>query len=193
MMHARFLFASVLLIASTAFADGVTGTISRNVFQQLYLVAQDGVQYKVSSRATDVLKTLNRLENGDSVVATGRMDRVNFNVDIESIDFVGLRKIIGLWNTMNAKGMMQFKSYSDVNVYSYALQNSGGSSVVRSHKNFKYTVSPANNGDWVMFLSDDSSTQMGFLNIRDSEATISLLNSQTGDVSSVIRLRKIGN
>lgn len=186
-----FLTLSLLLMPFIGRADGVEGTINRDILH-MTLRAADGQQYRLTTRSTETQRTLNRLENGDSIVASGRLDSVNLIADLESIDFVGLRRIIGTWNTMNTKGLMQFRTYSDVNIYSYALQSEGGG-VVRNHKNLKYTVSPSAKGDWVLFLSDETSTQMGFLNLKESDATISLLNSQTGDVANVIRLRKIGN
>lgn len=175
------------LIAS---ADAISGVILRGPLS-LSLKDEFGASYKIISRSTDVQRTLKRLETGDSIVSSGRLDTVNKVAEIEAIDFVGLGRIIGLWNTQGAKSMMQFRSFSDVNVYSFVLQ-SNGNNVVRNRKNFKYTLSPANDSEWVMFLSDDQSTQMGFLKLGETDATLSLLNSQTGEVQNVLQMRKVG-
>lgn len=188
---ATFIVGFILaLMAVPASADSLSGTISVSGLRILFVPDSASTPFTVQAPSAGTAAILGRLSDGDSIIATGTLDARNNIASIESVDFVGLRKVIGRWHIRDAKGLMRFNTYQDVDVFSIALAN-GNSSIV-AQKSLKYTVSPANNGDWIMFLSDDRSTQMGSFTLTDSLATLKLFNARTGDVSQVIRLQKVG-
>lgn len=187
----HLLFSLLLLLAPLAQA-GVTvaGTIGR-IGPQVTLRIETRV-LRVSTQSRDVQKILNRLEEGDSIVATGDTKTDLGLIDIQSIDFVGLRKMLGVWNSTNARGILEFKTYSEMKVYSVGAPVAGPAAGLPRTRSFKYTLSPTGNDDWVLFMSDDSATKMGFLRLQQNDATISMLDSSTGDISQVLRLQKVG-
>lgn len=178
-------FLSTTALASQSFS----GTMTR-IGDQLFLTATTNPVHMVraTSDREDVNNTLKRLGNGDSIVGTATFDSSGRWVKIESIDFVGLRRLIGLWNTTNTTGLMNFRSYQDLNVI--MLAQGEGPGLVTTKKEFKYTVTPATGDDWVLFLSDARETQMGLMDLKDGAARITLLNPQTGDVAHIIELQK---
>jgi hypothetical protein len=187
-----FFFALILTssgLFSVAHAESIGGSIHR--FGGQFLVSlsnENGRLFRISSPRSDTTEAIKKLEQGDYIMASAFVDRDAGSISVDSIDFVGLRRIIGMWNTSDAKGMMTFRNYWDLNVDALVLQESGPR-VAR--RNFKYTVTPSEAGNWVMFLSDDKETQMALLEVSKSTATIRLLNSQNGSVQQVIQLQKL--
>lgn len=181
----------VSFLATTALASQSFGGTMTRIGDQLFLTTTTNPVHMVraTSDREDVNNTLKRLGNGDSIVGTATFDGSGRWVKIESIDFVGLRRLIGLWNTTNTTGLMNFRSYQDLNVIMLGPQGDGPG-LVTTKKEFKYTITPAIGDDWVLFLSDDRETQMGLMDLKDGSARITLLNPQTGNVAHVIELQK---
>lgn len=177
-------FLSTTALASQSFR----GTMTR-IGDQLFLTTSTNSMARVTSSLEDVNKTLRRLGNGDSISGTATFDSSGRWASIEAIDFVGLRRLIGIWNATNASSFMNFRSYQDLNVVLLGPQ-ADGPGIVTTQKEFKYTVTPATGDDWVLFLSDAQQTQMGLMDLRENSATIQLLNPQTGSVSNVIELQR---
>lgn len=187
-----FLLATfVSLLSLPASADSLSGLISSNGTNLVFIPDSNRVPFVVQTMSMAAASTLTRLSDGDLIIANGSLDTQRGVALIESVDFVGLKQIIGRWYTRDSKGIMRFNTYQDVDVISLVLAS--GSATVVAQKSLKYTVSPSNGGDWIMFLSDERSTQMGSFYIKDNVATLKLFNTQTGDVSQVIRLQKVGN
>lgn len=174
--------------SSAAPTMSISGPLVR-LGDQLFL-QHDNRLFRVTSTRTDARLTLSRLTNGDEITAHAEIDSEKAVMNIESIDFVGLKKIIGLWNTQGSSGLMNFRNYSDLNVYSLAQQNGGGG-LTTTQKKFKYTVTPAAGPQWVLFLSDEMRTQMGTLDLTDGMATIQLFDGQTGAVTQTLKLHRM--
>lgn len=187
---ALFILAFFTSVAAWA-AQPISGFVHRfggEVF--ITLDSNTGALYRLQSSRQETVATLRRLTNGDFIMATAKTDRTNVTVDIDTIDFVGLRKIIGYWNMPRRSQVMNFRSYSDLNIYDIIVQfQDGGLRPLR--KELKYTVIPGQGSEWVMFISDDQETQMAYLNLTESEAVLRLVNSRTGDVTSTLQLRKL--
>lgn len=190
----RFVFLCFLIVSMglEAFAqEQVSGFIHRFGTDVLISLSNNNSRlYRLSSSHSESQRIIRRLEEGDFVMGTGEVNSTNGIVSLDGVDFVGLRRIIGLWNTVNSKGLVNFRSYSDMNVYSLILQ-SDGLSQVSARKNFKYTVTPGTNSDWVVFMSDEKETQMGYLKVENQKATLQLMNPKTGDISTTLELQKL--
>lgn len=189
-----FSFYCIWASSSVASAEAIHGTLFRTGTQALVrLIGEPSSSryYRLLPQTNEAAVVLARLETGDTLVGNADIDPQKMTISLETVDFVGLRKIIGFWNTAT-KGVMNFRSYSEVSTYALPWASTS-SSVISTQKQFKYTVTPAAGSDWVMFLSDNRETQMAFLDLKETEATIRILDSKTGDVSSVLRLQKISH
>lgn len=186
-------FIVVCFLSLSAGADGqVSGFIHRFGGEVLMtLNSTTGAYYRLQSQDSDSLKTLAKLNPGDFVMMTGKISYAQGMVDVNTIDFVGLRQIIGFWSTRSRGRVMNFRSYSDLSIHDMILQTNDDDGPKSSRKQMKYTVVPAEGKDWVMFLSDERETQMGYLNLSASEATIRLVHSSTGETTNVLQLQKI--
>lgn len=167
-------------------AETVSGVLLRNGDGlSIRLNTEEGRTYRLISNRSDVQKVLARLNTDDAVVGSADVDGTRGVVQLSTLDFVGLRKIIGYWSSVS-NSVVNFKSYSDMNVYSVA--NTGGG---RISKQFKYTLAPSNGNDWAFFLADANKTQVGLLDLRDQQAVLRLFDPDTGDVTQVLRLQKL--
>lgn len=154
------------------------------------LDSNTGAYYRMKSDRDETVKTLEKLNTGDFIMMTATIDTADGSVQVDTIDFVGLRRIIGFWATPNGNRLMNFKSYSELSIHDLIIQsNSDRQRAAR--RQMKYTVVPAQGQDWVMFLSDDHETQMGYLSLAGSLATLRLVHSRTGETTNVLQLQKI--
>lgn len=144
---------------------------------------ESSVVYTLSSPSTATLIYFGRLENGDFVSASGILDSEAKVAMIQSIDYVGLNKILGLW--YSKEKVFDFSSYTDLHLYSNAP----------SVKNvFRYSMAPSKGNDWTLFLSDTSNKRTLLATIRFSKsfATLKLIDSETGLISQSFRLYRRG-
>lgn len=179
----------VSLFSTTALASqSFSATVTR-IGDQLFLSNASNNMVRATSDSEEVNETLRRLANGDSIAGSAVFDSSGRWARIETIDFVGLRRLIGLWSALNTSSLMNFRNHSDLNVV-LLRQREDGPGLVTAQRNFKYTLTPALRDEWVLFLSDTSETQMGLMELKDGQATITLLNPQTGEVSNVLELRR---
>ena len=156
---------------------------------EISLTNTTGRLYQMRSKEEQTQLVLTRLGDGDFIMAAGLIDPDSGTVMIQSIDLVGLRDMIGLWNTQDSEGVVNFRNYSEMNI-THHLEGSTNE-VVRG-QNFKYSVVPSfTQNSWIMFLSDDKQTQMGLLDLKANRATIQLMNSETGNVSRILQLQKL--
>lgn len=192
-MRLSVLIFSILLGSLPCFAqEQVSGFVHRFGGELLItLNSNTGVYYRLQSSRTDTAKTLSKLATGDFVMATALVDSDLASIDVDTIDFVGLRKIIGFWNTSQRSRLMNFRSYSDLNIYDFILNNMGEDQPASSRTNLKYTVVPSQGSEWIMFVSDNRETQMAYLNLSSSRATLRFVNSRTGETTSTLQLHKI--
>ena len=167
-------------------ADTVSGVLIRNGDTlSIRLNSEEGRTYRLISNRNEVQRVLVRLNTDDAVVGSADVDAGRGLVQMQTLDFVGLRRLVGYWTSVS-NSVVNFKNYSDMNVYS--VGNAGGG---RISKQFKYTLAPSNGNDWAFFLADSSKTQVGLLDLRDQQATLRLFDPDTGDVTQVLRLQKL--
>lgn len=168
-------------------ADTVSGVLIRNGGDLSIRLSTDETRvYRLVSSKSEVQRVLVRLNTDDAVVGSADIDSVKNVAQLQTLDFVGLRRIIGYWSGASNNSVVNFKNYSDMNVYS--VGNGGGG---RISKQFKYTLAPSNGNDWAFFLADASKTQVGLLDLRDQQATLRLFDPDTGEVTQVLRLQKL--
>lgn len=138
----------------------------------------------VAAENPPMANVLSRLENLDFVRCSGHLEASRAFVN--SIDFVGLRRILGSWKAGNL--LFQFYSFSDLSIFSVT------SNPNLPHGNYKYAITPANTPqDWRIFFTDEKQVLVGSLNFSPgaTSAMIQLYDSSSGRVVQKIHLLKV--
>ncbi|MCX7977697.1 MAG: hypothetical protein N2578_01705 [Bdellovibrionaceae bacterium] len=162
----------------------VTGTIV-NLPTGKGIELPEGKQLVVRTENEDIRRQISYLEAGDVMAGTGRIEgRV---ITLEGLDFVGLRKVLGYWTANET--LVNFSSFSDVRVI--AFQKTPENSLRRIERRFKYSLSPGSGREWIIFVSDDQSTLLGSISVRQSSATVRFFNPETGELEDSFTLRRV--
>ncbi len=59
--------------------------------------------------------------------------------------------------------------------------------------NYRYSVTPSNGKEWVLFLSNDTGTTFATIAFVKDTATMKIFDSETGNLKKTLRLAKWGN
>ncbi len=144
--------------------------------------------YKINSPSDIVLDSLNRLENGDFIIGNGTLDTTNKKINIESIDYVGLRKLLGPWN--GAHGSMNFKDYSTMSFTPYLRDTKLVEKITGHQKEFRYSISPNDGNEWALFISDDKNTSFATVEFIKKRVLIKIFESESGKILRTFKLER---
>ena len=133
---------------------------------------------------TEVAAQLKNLKNSDIIRGVGTFIN-NDTLILDSIDFVGLKRLIGTWRS--AKTILDFKNFDDVTFYqlSTALAKS-----IRT--DYKYVVSPGGNSNWQMFFLDENDVTIANLVLPEgNRAQLTFYDPETGLTKATMYLTKV--
>lgn len=133
--------------------------------------------YKLRA-ATDVAKkAIMKLNNFDGIngVATLYDDQTLL---LESVEFVGLRRLIGKWKAESE--IYQFMDYN-------RLQVSGLNKKIQMN----YALSPGLGDSWRLFFTDEESVTLGSLEIQKENARIQIFDTDTGAILKTLPLIRV--
>ncbi|WII70881.1 hypothetical protein QJS83_10455 [Bdellovibrio sp. 22V] len=191
----RFLL-FVLSLVSTCMASAATpvsGTVVKDP-SGVYLLADNGCyRYLVDTKSEDAAESLRKLASGDTITASGLLDKDTCTAVIESIDYVGLKKMLGYWYSQ--EGVITVRDFKSLNFYPINMkdfQNGSAISVVEPVR-YTYSITPSGGKEWVLFLSDSTSTTFATIQFNKSNATMKIYDSETGNINKILRLSKWGN
>ena len=190
-----FYFVLILFTGSLALAARpVVGTLQRDD-KGLSLITDTGCQkYRISTKSEDAEFNLYKLQSGDYITATGLLDENTCEAVIESIDFVGLKKLLGYWHS--SAGLFSIPSFSYLTFYPNDKTDISNEAPEIfdpvSPVNFKYSVTPSEGKDWVVFLSDKNSTVFATIRFSKTRATMKFYDSETGKITRTLYLSKWG-
>lgn len=172
--------------AQTVCADPLHGFIERHSGQRFLRVANDDETESVLaiSTVTPELQTnLNKLKDGDFIVARGSVSVDGQSVQIQSIESLGLAALVGTW--MNERfDVYEFQDFSQLNLYVHA---DGQDQVVKAGE-FHYAVTPEQGSRYSIFLSNDQSVTIGSIQFKKARLKLTLIDPQTGSVTSEMTL-----
>lgn len=140
-----------------------------------------------------VSEDLKKLSNFDSI--TGKATAIKGGSEevllLDSIDFVGLRNLLGLWKSRGT--VLDFIDYNEVSFYFPSLrhQRYGKNKVPTKKASYRYSVSPTTSDSWRVFFASDESVVLGSLNIKGSKAVIEIYDVNTGEISETYSLEKV--
>jgi hypothetical protein len=137
----------------------------------------------------NVLTQLNKLKSGDTLQGSGHFrgsesgDRV---VMLESIDFVGVRNLLGTWIARNS-AVVDFIDFDRVRVLM-------PSAIGLKRYHLTYSLAPSNESDWMIFLRDSESVVLGSLNLTKKRVVIDFVEPESRpDGGASLELIRVSN
>lgn len=144
--------------------------------------------YKISALTWDVQDSLDRLESGDFIAGNGTMDTTNKKLSVESVDYVGLRKLLGPW--VGTEGTIVFKDFSNMGFTPRFRDIKLDSRLTNYQKEFRYSVTPSDGNEWGLFLSDDKSTTFATVEFAKNKVIMKIFESESGKIVRTLKLER---
>lgn len=175
------------LFCLLSFSTGLAGTVSGLLIQapdRLYFIpGAGGARYVVRATRTETLESLKKLKNLDFFQGQGELtDR---ELLLDSIDFVGLHRLLGAWASND--GLMNFHDYSQVTIYHSFIDSNA------QKLSLQYSIAPSSGKDWRIFFTDSNSVAAGSLILTDgnTRAVLKLYDVNSGEVSKTVELTRL--
>jgi hypothetical protein len=140
--------------------------------------------YVLVTENVDVRSQLLKLHTNDFISGLGQTVRGNV-VRLETIDFVGLSRFLGVW--MSSMGIFQVKDFSSLSLYSSTQPKTASS----PRASLNYSITPSDGNAWGMFLTDADQIYFSNLTVTASKASIQFFDTQTGAFQKEVSLSKI--
>jgi hypothetical protein len=144
--------------------------------------------YKIAAQNPDVQDSLDRLSNGDFIAGNGTLDTANKKLSIKSIDYVGLRKLLGPW--IGTEGTLLFKDFSTMRFTPRFFDINLDSRLTNYQKEFRYSLTPSDGNEWGLFLSDDKSTTFATVEFTKNKVIIKIFESESGKIVRTLKLER---
>lgn len=151
-----------------------------------YLVVNRNSLVKIKNITPDVLAQLNNLKSGDLVSGFGNISESGRSVELSSIDFVGLQRLLGAWQTAEGD-IVNFKTFTDV-IFNPKISLF---STLNKSSAYTYSLSPYNDSQWILYLTNDEGTFLCTLEIQNIHAIISVIDTVTNATMKTIELTKV--
>lgn len=169
----------------TLFQESLHLTISNSKCPRYQLVPKNSI----------VTQHMRKLASGDFVEASGRLDDGECKAFVESIEYVGLRKLLGYWYS-ETDGIITFRNYSSLSFYPMnKVSGVKDESSIRTGDpiTYRYSVTPSDGKEWVVFLSNAEGTRFATLMFSSKFVTMKIYDSETGAINQTLRLSKWGD
>lgn len=183
-MKTVFLTLLSTFIGWTVFAAPVAGILEKNNQGTFLTLTQTSQKYKIASTTGDAVDSIERLNSGDYITGNGDINEDAKTIQLNSLDYVGLKKILGLW--YSGGSVMNFSTFTDLSVYPLMGKNLV---VALSPKtDLHYSLAPYSGNQWAIFLSSQDATVFATIEFSEKEATMHIFDSETGQNTRTMRL-----
>lgn len=174
------------LVASVALADTFDGRISIKDGQKYFTPSTTpNVVWKLDGLSDEVKTQLGSLQDGDFLSATGELTKLDQTAYVETVDFVGLKRILGRWVSKDGTSIV-FKDFRSAEVEQQ--QPLPWNPDDERKVDLVYTILPLKAADWSLLMSNRKTVRVGTLQIHDSDLTIQLVDQTTGKITEDISL-----
>lgn len=185
LMFLLFIFTTPLVLG----AQSVTGFLTRSGDKFYLTPSKSSNRYLILPEDLDVVSSLERLNNGDLITGHGSIDTTNKKLRLISVDYVGLRKILGPW--VGSEGQLMFKDFSTMKFSPRFSSKSNRENPRKAYqKEFRYTLSPSEGEEWALFLSDDKSTTFATVAFGKRKITMKIYESESGRIIRTLKLER---
>lgn len=187
--------AALLLIISFYFsaqASPIYGLLS--VANDKLMLIQENQRFEIASASIDVDRDLARLSSGDFVALEGFYNISQKKIIVNSVDWVGLKKVLGHWKTADKK-IIEFRDYTTLMLHNYLRD---GFPVKHSVKprtrdqsiEMNYRMAPGVGSSWTLFISDGKKLHMGRMNLAGANISIGFFDIETGKIIKTLKLSR---
>ncbi|WP_413574645.1 hypothetical protein ACLVWU_10485 [Bdellovibrio sp. HCB290] len=192
-MRLLFFVLTLFTSAVVASAQTVGGTVALKG-QQMFLKTDDPCNnYLVASNNETALNALIKLAPGDVITATGKKNPAHCTVAIESVEYVGLRRLLGNWYSSEA--VINVQDFNSMKFYAAQKISENGNTVYKyisqTPIEYSYSLIPSAGNEWVMFLSDSKSTTFGTIQFHRGSAVLKIYRSDTGALNKTLILYRM--
>ena len=130
---------------------------------------------------------LSKLKVNDFITFEGARSSTTNTIRIESINYVGLNDLLGLWQGDDTY-CYNFVSFTEL--WIYFRTGTECSTRAIDGRVYAYTINPSD-PDWIILLSDNQASYIGdVIVIAEGSVKISLYNSNTGNILRHIKLKR---
>lgn len=154
-----------------------------------YVVIEDGLYHlieaanqrrtRLAALTATVKNSLSKLKTHDYIAGTAEL--VGQSYILHSVDSVGLRRILGIWQSGNT--MIEFQSFNALKFLN------------KVSTEYMYTLTPDSGSNWKVFLTDDNSVTLGAIRMNSlthpNEMTFELFDSSSGSIIKKVHLKKV--
>lgn len=193
----RFLILVLSLLAShSTFANQpIYGVISRDA-TTLSIVTNNTQcsNFVISTSSKEASSAVKKLSHGDSLTATGLLNSQDCTASIESIEYVGLRKMLGKW--YSPEGIIDVRNFNLLSYYPVSINIPRyGYATISSVRpiEYRYSVTPTDGKEWVLFLSDRTSTTFATIKLERGSAIMKFYDSDNGEITKTLYLSRWSN
>jgi hypothetical protein len=184
------IFVFTFLSATSCFAaESLAGFLIKE-YGKIYLSSRTTCgRYEVVSSSADVTNNLRKLTHGDAVIATADVYTDLCQVRLQSIDYVGLRRLLGVWQS--DAGLIEIRDFSSLKIYPRFDNISREGSLefeVPMPVTYQYSVLPSPGKEWVVFLSDSKTTTFATLTLEVSTAILRTFDSDSGAMTQELHM-----
>ncbi|MCE3010806.1 MAG: hypothetical protein LW875_09355 [Proteobacteria bacterium] len=184
---------SLLFVSLTSHGEIalLSGFVSKKENGYVLVEEKTSKRYDLRALNSETIENLKHLKHYDYISGYGEI-KDNQVVLLESIDYVGLRRILGLWqSTENVLNFVSFRSVKIVEQLQF-ISDLGILDLLKEGT-YDYAISPGSNGSWRVFFSDSSSVILASLTLsaKSDEARLEVYNSSTGEITKELILHKV--
>ena len=172
----------VLLTGSLTYAGSISGFILVHQDQVSLVEISTNQTYPVRITKVETLDSLKKMKNMDFIQGQGEI--INNEVLLDSIDFVGLQKLLGLWAS-NTNSFLDFKDFSKVVSYQAVFD------MQLPRTSLHYSIAPSSGTDWKIFFTDSSAVLLASLVLVDQKATLKFYDLASGQITKTVELTRV--
>lgn len=162
---------------------------------KLYLKITDQKcpRYQLVPKNNEASSHMRKLSAGDLINASGYLDSAECMANIESVEYVGLKKLLGYW--YSKAGIITVRDFSSLSFYPMNVQDMNDETPGRTGDpiTYRYSVTPSGGKEWVVFLSNSEGTSFATLKFGGKFVTMKIYDSESGAILQTLRLSKWGD
>ncbi len=175
-----------LLISESAMATAFEGrVVFRNSIAHIVIDSAPTEVWKIEGLSDQVTSQVKGLQEGDLLSATGELVISNKTAYVETVDFVGLKRILGRWESKDGYSIY-FKDFRSAVVAQ--KQPLPWDPNEEKTVNLVYAILPLKESNWSLFMSNRKTVRVGTLSIQETKLSIQLVDQRTGKVTEDISL-----
>lgn len=183
----KYLFCLLgLFISANAFGAAFEGRVVMKDSQAyLALTSASADLWRIEGLSDQVTSQIKGLQDGDLLSATGELTKLNQTAYVETVDFVGLKRILGHWESEDGFQIF-FKDFRTAVVEQ--KQPLPWNPEEEKTLDLVYAILPLKEENWSLFLSNRKTVRVGTLSIQNRVLSIQLVDQRTGKVTEDISL-----